>query len=1502
MSGPFGAGALQLFSGAGDFYSFQPTGSLRFDDADDAYLGRTFGTPTNNKKWTYSVWMKRGNLGTNQAIMSADFDGSNYWDLRFNTSDQIYVQNRIGASNLLLANTTEVFRDVGSFYHIIFVYDSDNSTAADRAIVYVNGVKRTLSANPGSGDASAYNVSGEPHHIGVSRTLNSSGGIWSEFDGYQSEITFVDGQALDETDLGQTKQGIWIPKQYSGSFGNNGFYLPFNSTVTSTGQSTVLYTGTGATRSVEGMGYKPDLLWIKDRTTAYDHHLIDRVRGGSNSVYSNDSVVENTYATNVAFASDGFTIPNGNAVPQIYLNKSSDDFVAWAWDAGADQTATGYGCVLYKGSGSRRPATDIGFSPDLVWIKSRSSTGLGNILFDSVRGVGKYIFSSGTDAEGSGSGIFESFDADGFDLGSNGHVNQSGDNYVAWCWDAGDSASASNTDGSITSTVKASTANGFSIVTGTTPSSYTSYSFGHGLDSAPEFVLWKETENASNWNSWHTGLSSSSNLIQLNTTTAEQSGSYYGTINSSIVTQTGSAFSNVNSDFVAYCWHSVSGYSKIGSYTGNGSATGPTVTCGFRPAFVMIKRIDSSGAWYIFDVNRDPDNKGQRYLRPNVGNSEGGSGTGTEYIDFQSNGFQIIASGSDFADGNTSSATYIYMAFAGGLDTIAPVNTDGSTTSRVKASDDTGFSIVQYEGTGSNATFGHGLSSAPDWIVVKNRSYATNWTVYHSSNTSNPETDYLSLNLTDATADSNVVWNDTAPTSSVVSIGTGDAVNRSGDEFIAYCWTAITGKSAFGSYSGTGSSGNAVTGLGFKPAFLMIKRTDSTGSWMMYDSSREAVNDRDYGLFADTTDAETFQGNGAVSFDSDGFTLNNTGAALNGSGGTYLYMAFVDGQDASFFHDESGNNNSFDPNHINPHDVVPDNPTNNFATMNILDPPVGTSVTLSEGSLKVTGSTSSYSGGVASTFEFESGKWYWEVFINNEVSAGSNHYNFVGAATGDNNEVHKSNNSNIPTVGSGVDGWSYEGDGTVNLTGTGTKATSSVTAPSAGDVLGFAMDLDNGNVYFYLNGVAQYSGSAVITGVTGLKTSPMAGVYNSSAVTFNFGQDSSFVGNKPAQGYTDENGHGDFQYSVPSGYLACCTANLPDPAIDPAANEEPADYFNTVLWTGDGSQTRSLTGVGFQPDFTWMKLRSSTIQDHQLYDVVRGAGGGKNISSNTTAVEGQVNSVNDSDYGYLSSFDSDGFSVNDGAVSTVGGYVNYSGRTYVAWNWLAGGTAASNTDGSITSSVSANPEAGFSIVSYTGNGSTSPYPSVGHGLSSAPEIIFCKSRDSTVAWIVYHTLVDGSLDFLYLHSTNANSNAAPSLPTSSVFYAGGNANQSGEDTIAYCFHSVDGYSKLGSYTGNGSTDGTFLYTGFRPAWVIVKRTNAVEDWHIYDNTRSPENVMKQVLFPNLSDTEATYSSGNVDFLSNGFKWRATGGSYNASGSTYIYLAFAEQPFKYANAR
>jgi len=326
-----------------------------------------------------------------------------------------------------------------------------------------------------------------------------------------------------------------------------------------------------------------------------------------------------------------------------------------------------------------------------------------------------------------------------------------------------------------------------------------------------------------------------------------------------------------------------------------------------------------------------------------------------------------------------------------------------------------------------------------------------------------------------------------------------------------------------------------------------------------------------------------------------------------------------------------------------------------------------------------------------------------------------------------------------------------------------------------------------------------------------------------------------------------------------------------------------SDYFNTKLYTGNGNDGVAITGVGFQPDWVWIKNRDTTNW-HILSDSVRG--GNKVLYTNRTDVERA-----DKDW-YIQSFDSDGFTVG------ISGDTNGNGNDLVAWNWLAGGTASSNTDGDITSSVSANTTSGFSVVSYTGTGTAGD--TIGHGLGVTPKVVIAKGRSDAGTWSVYHEGIGNAANGVSLENTSG-SRSEPAYwnstaPTSSVFSVGtsNDTNGSSRTYIAYCFAEKKGFSKFGTYTGNGNANGPMVYTGFKPAWVLQKNISVTQGWQLQDNKRLGYNPDNYLLQPHTDQSESALQ--RVDLLSNGFKVRTTDAGQNASGNTYIYMAFAESPF------
>jgi hypothetical protein len=489
-----------------------------------------------------------------------------------------------------------------------------------------------------------------------------------------------------------------------------------------------------------------------------------------------------------------------------------------------------------------------------------------------------------------------------------------------------------------------------------------------------------------------------------------------------------------------------------------------------------------------------------------------------------------------------------------------------------------------------------------------------------------------------------------------------------------------------------------------------------------------------------------------------------------------------------------------------------------------------------------------------STFQLpKTGKWVFAITIGasgNNAQFGIARPDYVG-------------NPTRASFGTTIDTTDYA---TINPTGGVIKNTVEVSTSSSigvGDEVQCAVDCDIGTVSFYKNGT--YVGQA-----TGMLTStrdywPMthgASSSSSGSGSWNFGQ-------RP------------FAYAAPAGFKCLNTANLPQPTIP-----EGKDYFNVVTWNGTGS-AQIISGVGFQPDFVWAKPRSAA-DNHMLYDAIRGVQ--KGLFTNLTSEE--LTSATT-----LTAFNSDGFS-----VATDSG-INGSGRTFVAWNWKAGDTTVTNTAGNITSQVRANPTAGFSIVTYTGNGSGS-LTGIGHGLGRAPKFYIIKNRGGSTNWFVYHTsLGNTGLSLNTDASAFANDSYFSSHPNSDNIFVSTNSmvNANGNGHIAYCWAEIEGYSKFGSFVGNGSSDGPFIYTGFRPAFIMTKALVGGAFWTIHDTTRDTTNLSQRYVWANRSDAEATTFS-KFDILSNGFKSRNANDNVNYNGTNVIYMAFAEHPFKTSRAR
>ena len=537
----------------------------------------------------------------------------------------------------------------------------------------------------------------------------------------------------------------------------------------------------------------------------------------------------------------------------------------------------------------------------------------------------------------------------------------------------------------------------------------------------------------------------------------------------------------------------------------------------------------------------------------------------------------------------------------------------------------------------------------------------------------------------------------------------------------------------------------------------------------------------------------------------------------------------------------------------------------NYCTLN----PVGLGGgTLSNGNLDLSTSTAVAAVG---TVAMKTGKWYWEITCNTVANPRIGVFN-IGA-------------SSPTSLGNDANGWCLL-NGPSRTYNSGSAPSYGTFSPVNGTIVNVAYDADAGKLWFGQDGSYFASGNpatganASMSSVTGSAIVPALSSGGTDAYSVNFGQRA-------------------FAYTAPSGFKALCDTNLPAPSI-----AKPNTVMDVVLWTGSNTATaRTISGLQFSPDLVWAKSRSLAYS-HNLYDTVRGTG--KGLYSDSTTAE-STNNI----YGYISAFTSDGFTGTPG--STDNGYFNQTNATYVAWTWDAGTSTVSNTSGSITSQVRANVSAGFSICTFSIVSASATISTFGHGLGVAPSFVIFKVRNAVDEWTVYHGSISSpTSNWVTLNTTNAAGGGTSTFSTSSTTFGVREtrlvASSGSGNILAYCFAPVVGYSSMGSYVGNASADGPVVYLGFRPRFVIIKcssTSNSYTNWDINDSARNTYNAADNTLCANLSDQE---NSGNIggqslDFLANGFKIRqATSSSKNLSGQTYIYCAWAENPFQYARAR
>jgi hypothetical protein len=586
--------------------------------------------------------------------------------------------------------------------------------------------------------------------------------------------------------------------------------------------------------------------------------------------------------------------------------------------------------------------------------------------------------------------------------------------------------------------------------------------------------------------------------------------------------------------------------------------------------------------------------------------------------------------------------------------------------------------------------------------------------------------------------------------------------------------------------------------------------------------------------------------------------------------------------------DSSGNGNNWTPNNISvttgvSYDSMLDVPTpygdggNGRGNYCMLNPINGSQGTVSNGNLTYasTGNNTGFQTRIGTIGGLSTGKWYFEVTIT--------------AASAGNSDpcIGWLNDSFGPIASTNADGsanawlvkWKNASTGSC-LKQNGGTATTIFSATAVGDVVMIAIAIDGLKIWMGKNGVWAESGvpatdtNAQFTNLSGGPFSPF--VRGSGAGSTTSTLDANF-GQRP------------FAYTPPTGFNTLNTFYLPTPTI-PKGNK----HFDILTYTGvTGSQT--LTGLNFAPDFIWGKSRSTVVDNHVQSTLLTFTGStawAGFLQTNTTAIE---QNTGGGDYQNITSTGYD--------VVADNSRTGANGQTYVTWNWNGGGSTATNTTGTISAQVRANPTAGFSVLTYTGTGANA---TVGHGLNAAPKMVIVKNRSVVASWLVWHSSFAGT-EYIVLESQAAKTSLAAmwnsAIPTSTVINLGTNANTNGSTNkfVAYCWSEVAGYSKFGTYTGNGVADGPFVYLGFRPRFMLIKRTDGVDNWTIWDSNRNANNTTTSELYPNLTNAEA--NGGGLTFVSNGMKVSSVPGSnYNTTNATYMYAAFAENPFKYSLAR
>jgi hypothetical protein len=1469
----------------------QVSRSLRFNSADSAYLNRTPASAGNKQTWTWSGWVKRGALSSFMPIYSAG-QSSPRASISFSSADKFDYRSLDSTdTEVIRLVTTQVFRDTSAWYHIVVAQDTTQATASNRVKIYVNGVQVTAFSTETYPSQNASNLA-------INDALEQSYGRYvaspsdGYFSGYIAEVYFIDGQQLTPTAfaLTNTTTGQYGPRKYMGSYGTNGFYLPFtdNSSVLNLGrnyepltadpfwpQTVLLLNGTGTNNANNNT-------FTDSSTNAFAITRNGNTTQGRFSPFTQDG----WSFGGATGSSDYLQIGNSSA---LQLGTSDFTIECWAFFTTVG-TANGSENVLFD----FRPTSTSGAYPSLgltnqtIVYETNSIAAItsSTVALHQWHHIALVRNASNTRLyiNGIQSGSTYS-DSSNYSCGSNNRIgnlsffsggNRQFNGYISNFRIVKGTAVYSGTSTTTPNFTIPTTS--LTAIPGTTLLTLQS---NRWIDNSPSALA--ITVN---------GSPKIQPFSPFTPTTAYSAATYGG---SGYFDGTGDYLSTPNvsalrpgastNPFSIECWvyptvspstdTAILGNFKVISYPGNCDGLDlvytTTRTVAFRWGYPNYSDSGSSPAlnintWNHIVICRNASGSMSCFLN------------GARWFNTSSNTSITAATAASF-----------WIGWAGSLSgaTINPFPGYISGTKFLNGSTD-------YDPTLTTLT----ISSLPPTNTT-NTSLLLNFTnagIQDATGDNNIETvgDAKISTAQSKWAGSSMAFDGTgdylySPSNNLYSFGTGD--------FTIEAWiyaTTLTSKGVFQTSDNPGGLKTTYT------SGLVLSTADAANGQLVLNVLGTNITTGSTYIAINTwyhVAVTRLAGN--ISIFLNGVLAGgptSIASAINGSylsvGGyyntSYLWNGYISDfritraarytgnftpPTAQFAYNQSDiGYKQWVPTNFSVtagvgNDSVVDTPTNwgvdtglggevrgNYCTLNPNIPPKNSgtaSRTLANGNLDLAGASGGWTvaGGTFRIFA-GSGRWYFE------TTGGTANSTVVG--------FHKLTRGYFLdailgyTDGADTEGYGYGMDGNKINNGGSAYGASWTTS----DVIGCAIDASaaTSSITFYKNGVSQGVAFSNLTG----DFIPAVSIGGAGPVVCNFGQ-------RP------------FAYSAPSGFKSLNTHNLPALAV-----VKSNTAFDAVLYTGDGTNSRTITSsLSFTPDFVWGKSRSID-QWHVLVDSVRG--NYKTLSSNATNVESPINSYN--------------LSTANSLITWNSNETNQNGTTYAAWLWKANGAGSTNTVGSITSTISVNTTSGFSIVSWTGTGANA---TVGHGLNAVPGFIIVRNRDTVYNWRVWHTALSGT-QLLYLNTTDATVTDATmwnsTIPTSTVFSLGtnGGVNESTKNIIAYCFAAVPGFSAFGSYTGNGSADGPFVYTGFRPRFVIVKNSSSAGvNWLMFDTVRNTYNTVTNYLLPNSSSIELTDLT--LDIVSNGFKPRVAGGTgINNSGSTYIYAAFAEQPFKYSRAR